>query len=507
MKRFIIFKLSVCAVLMASLPLVRAAGNPNILYILADDLGYGDVQCLNPSRGKIPTPSLDKLASEGMAFTDAHSGSSVCTPTRYGIMTGRYAWRSSLTHSVLGGNSPPLIPKDRLTVAGMLKGQGYYTACLGKWHLGLDWAKWENPADKAKHPGWELDFTKPIGRGPVSLGFDSFFGISASLDMAPFAWIENDHLTALPTATKKWVRKGPAAPEFEAVDVLPTLALKAIETIGARAEDSKNGKPFFIYLPLASPHTPIVPTAEWQGKSGISPYADFVMQTDACVGQILAALEKNGVADNTLVIFTSDNGCSPAAKIDELQKHGHFPSGDFRGTKADIWEGGHRIPFLVRWPGKVKSGTRSDALLCLTDLMATAAEITGAKIPDDAAEDSFTFLPVLLGKEKTVRTSVVNHSIQGQFAIREGSWKLSFCPGSGGWSKPGDKEALKQGLPPIQLVDLSTDIGELNNQQASHPEVVERMTKLMESIASKGRSTPGPSVKNDTDVDFQKSRP
>lgn len=495
----------IAAAILALLFTARAsAAQPNILYILADDLGYGDVRILNPTRGKILTPALDKLAAEGMTFTDAHSGSSVCTPTRYGIMTGRYAWRTSLVSGVLGGVSPPLIAPERLTVATMLKERGYRTACLGKWHLGFDWAKWEDPEQRAKHPGWKFDFSKPIEHGPVTAGFDSYFGISASLDMAPFAWIENDRVTALPTAVKEWVRKGPAAPEFEAVDVLPTLTRKAVEMIGRGA---KSEKPFFIYLPLASPHTPIVPSPEWQGKSGLGGYGDFVMQTDFCVGEVLAALEKNGLVENTLVIFTSDNGCSPEAKFEELVKLGHFPSADMRGMKSDIWEGGHRVPFLVRWPAKVKPGSQSDALVCLTDLMATAAEITGAELPATAAEDSFSFLPDLLGSGKGARASLIHHSINGQFAIREGNWKLAFCPGSGGWSVPADVEARNQGLPTVQLYDLAADAGEKENLQAARPEVVERLTHAMQAIASNGRSTPGANQKNDTAVDFRKSRP
>jgi arylsulfatase A-like enzyme len=495
---------AIATAIMLVAPSLTGADRPNILYILADDLGYGDVKTLNPERCKIATPTLDKLASQGMTFTDAHSGSAVCTPTRYGIMTGRYAWRTSLVSGVLGGVSPPMIASDRLTVASLLKNQGYQTACIGKWHLGFNWAKWENPEERKKQPGWQFDFSKSIFRGPVSAGFDSFFGISASLDMAPFAWIENDRVTELPTTVKEWVRKGPAAPGFEAVDVLPMLARKTVELIGSGA---KSGKPFFIYLPLASPHTPILPSPEWQGKSGIGAYGDFVMETDACVGQVLTALETTGVADNTLVIFTSDNGCSPAAEIEQLEKQGHYPSAALRGTKADIWEGGHRVPFIVRWPGKVKPATTSEALVCLTDFMATVAEIIGAKLPDTAAEDSFSFLPVLAGDAKGTRTSIINHSLHGQFAVRDANWKLAFCPGSGGWSKPGDIEARKQGLPAVQLYDLTADIGETNNRQAAHPEIVERLTQLMQTIASNGRSTPGMAQQNDIAVDFRKPRP
>jgi arylsulfatase A len=481
-----------------------AAEKPNILYILADDLGYGDVQALNPERGKIATPNLDRLAAEGMVFHDAHSGSSVCTPTRYGILTGRYAWRSPLVSGVLGGMSPPLIEPGRLTVAAMLKGQGYRTACIGKWHLGLEWAKWDDPAERKKHPGWPHDFSKPLQQGPTARGFDTFYGISASLDMPPYAWIDNDRLTALPTGSKTWIREGPADPDFEAVDVLPGLTRKAVELITGRRKDDK---PFFLYLPLASPHTPILPTAEWKGKSGLGDYGDFVMQTDSSVGEILAALEKSGIADNTLIIFTSDNGCSPAAEIEALEKQGHYPHGDFRGTKADIWEGGHRVPFLVRWPAKVKAGSASSSLVCLTDLMATAAELSGATLPDDAAEDSFSFLPDLLGSGKTQRRSIVHHSIHGQFAIREGNWKLAFCPGSGGWSKPGDKDAREAGMPALQLYDLAKDIGEKDNLLASRPDQVQRLTGILEEIVAKGRSTPGPNRENDKPVDFRKARP
>ena len=341
----------------------------------------------------------------------------------------------------------------------------------------------------------------------MSFGFYSFFGFSASLYIPPYTFIENDRVTALPTTSKTWIRKGPAAPEFEAVDVLPTLTRRAIETIGERAADAKRGRPFFLYLPLASPHTPIVPSPEWEGKSGLGAYGDFVMQTDACVCEVLAALEKHGLADNTLVIFTSDNGCSPAAKIEELEKLGHFPSQDFRGAKADIWEGGHRVPFLVRWPNKVKAGTQSQTPICLTDLMATAAEITGAKLPENAAEDSFSFLPDLLGTGKSTRPSVVHHSINGQFAIRKENWKLAMCPGSGGWAKPGDIEAARNGLPPVQLYDLTADIGERNNMHADKPDVVQRLTAELETLVANGRSTPGAPQKNDTAVNFRIPRP
>ena len=309
---------------------------PNILYILCDDLGYGDVHCLGGRRSKIATPNLDRLAAEGMTFTEAHASSAVCTPTRYGILTGRYNWRTRLQSGVLQGFSSPLIEPGRLTVPALLKRHGYATACIGKWHLGMGISK--------RH----LD--APLGDGPTTRGFDYFFGIGASLDMPPFAYIENDRFTEQPTTVKKWLRKGPAAPGFEAVDVLPMLARKAIEYIGRQA---KSGKPFFLYLALTLPHTPIVPTEAWQGKSGLGAYGDFVMETDGAVGDVLTALERSGLAGKTLVIFTSDNGCSPAAGIPELEKKGHYPSEWRRGYKADIWDGGHRIPFFARWPGTI----------------------------------------------------------------------------------------------------------------------------------------------------------
>ena len=462
-------------------PAAPARPKPNILYILADDLGYGDVQALNPQRGKIPTPHLDKLAGQGMAFTDAHSGSAVCTPTRYGLLTGRYAWRTHLQKGVLGGDSKPLIAPDRLTAPAFLKQHGYFTAAVGKWHLGMNLP----PAQK---------LAAPITDGPTARGFDYFFGISASLDMPPFAFIENDRYTEAPTAQKTWVRKGPAAPGFEAVDVLPALTRKTIEIIGQRAADAQAGKPFFIYLPLASPHTPIVPTPEWQGKSGLGAYGDFVMQTDAAVGEILAALDKAGLAENTLVIFTSDNGCSPAAGTPKLEAQGHFASAESRGYKADIWEGGHRVSFLVRWPARVKAGTRSDRVICHTDFLATCAEILGAKLPDTAGEDSVSLLPTLLGAESPApREPVVHHSISGKFAIRQGPWKLELCAGSGGWSKGGGPESP-------QLYDVVADPGETKNLAAAKTDVVSDLTARLEKIVTEGRSTPGPKQANDVPV-------
>lgn len=511
--------LAVLGVLLLSLcPPLHAASKPNLIYILCDDLGYGDVACLNPE-GKIKTPRMDRLAREGMIFTDAHSGSAVCTPTRYGIITGRYCWRSKLKSGVLGGLSPRLIEPRRLTVAAFLKQHGYATACIGKWHLGMDWAR---PDDKPvtelniepREQVWNVDYSKPITNGPNAVGFDYYFGISASLDMVPYTFIENDRVTALPTEDVEFplyegrdgknCRKGPTAPGFHTSHVLPRLTEKVVGHIGERAEDAKAGKPFFIYLPLNSPHTPIAPTAEWQGRSGISGYADFVMQTDAAIGAVLDALDKNGIAENTLVIMTSDNGCSSSADFAELKQHGHNPSHVFRGHKADIFDGGHRIPFLVRWPAMVKAGGKSEQTICLTDLFATAADILGEKLPDSAAEDSVSFLPALKGESKApLREAVVHHSINGSFAIRQGRWKLELCAGSGGWSDPRPGSPAEKNLPDTQLYDLESDVGETKNLAAEHPEIVAKLTALLEHYVRDGRSTPGAPQANTAPVNLR----
>jgi arylsulfatase A-like enzyme len=503
-----------------------AADQPNFVFILCDDLGYGDVKANNKD-GKIATPHMDAIAARGMRFTDAHSSSAVCSPTRYGVMTGRYNWRSKLQSGVLGGLSPRLIEDGRMTVASMLKQQGYKTAMVGKWHLGMDWVKHagkdvsELNIETPDQVG-SVDFTKPITNTPNALGFDYYFGIAASLDMVPYCFIENDHVTANPTETMKlqmnkagggFTREGPGAPGFKGEDVLPTFTKHAVDIITKQAASKEK---FFLYLPLNSPHTPILPSKEWQGKSGISPYADFVMQTDDTIGQVIKAIDNAGIADNTVVVVTSDNGCSPSADFKLLAEHGHNPSYVFRGMKADIFDGGHHVPFLVQWPAVVKGGTTHDHPVCLLDFMATAADILGYKIPDTAAEDSVSFLPALKGKNEPMREAIVHHSINGSFSIRQANWKLELCPDSGGWSdpKPGAGKGKGKGkkaapaaassLPPIQLYDLSTDIAEKTNVQAEHPEIVERLSKLLEKYVAEGRSTPGAPQKNTVDPNIWK---
>ncbi|MBA7538955.1 N-acetylgalactosamine-6-O-sulfatase [subsurface metagenome] len=465
---------------------------PNIVYILADDLGYGDFSCMN-EKSAWQTPHTDQLAKDGMIFTDAHSGSAVCTPTRYGILTGRYSWRSNLKSGVLWSWSPPLIEENRLTVGNLLQQHGYATACIGKWHLGLGWQRAVEDPDSA-------DFSKPISGGPVELGFDYFYGITASLDIPPYVYIENNLSTTMPmkfTESKDkygWWRKGHTGDDFVHEQVLPHLTAKAVEFIDKHVTEGKN-QPFFLYFALPAPHTPILPTEEFRGKSGTNPYGDFVLQVDWTVGQIMQVLEKHELVKNTLFILTSDNGCSPQAQYEELAEFGHNPSYHFRGHKADIYEGGHHIPFIIRWPGKIKPGTRSDEVICLTDLLATCADIVGDTLPDNVGEDSYSILPAMSGqtRDNTIREATVHHSINGSFAIRKGKWKLCMCPGSGGWSSPTPQEAQELDLPPVQLYNLETDIGEQDNVVDQYPGIVEELTKLLRDYIKNGRSTPGES--------------
>ncbi len=481
-----------------------AAQRPNMIFILADDQGFGDVSALN-SESKIPTPNIDRIAKEGMIFEDGHSSSSVCTPTRYSILTGRYHWRTTLQEGVLGGFSRPLISPGRATVASMLKENGYRTGCIGKWHLGWDWPlKDGGVADdggdysKAFADGRNVDYAGEIRNGPNDAGFDYFFGISASLDMPPYVFVRDRTPTELATVEKAFHRKGPAGEKFEAVDVLPTFTSEAVQFI---AESAKLEQPFFLYFPLNAPHTPIVPTPEWKGKSQVNDYGDFTMQVDWTVGEILKALDEAGIADNTLLLFTTDNGCSPAANIPELEAAGHDQNYIYRGHKADIFEGGHRVPFLVRWPGVVEPGSRTKQLTGQLDFFATAAEIVKAKLSPEAAPDSVSFLPVLTEKQtQPIRTSLVNQSIKGQFAVRDGDWKLCLGPDSGGWSDPKPGQVDISVSPSMQLYDLAADPGEEKNVFNDHPERAERMQQSLRALIDQGRSTDGPQLENDTEI-------
>jgi arylsulfatase A len=460
---------------------------PNILFLMADDLGYGDLGCYNKA-SKIPTPNLDRLATQGMRFTDAHSPSAVCTPTRYGVLTGRYCWRSRLKKGVLWGYSPALIEPGRVTVASLLKDRGYVTACIGKWHLGLGAAE-------------RTDYAKPLRPGPLQVGFDSFFGIPASLDMDPYVYVENEGVVEAPSkriaASKMrrvggggfW-RAGPIAPSFKHEDVLPTITRKAIAFLEEHAR-TRRDTPFFFYFPLTAPHTPWMPTKEFRGKSRAGYYGDFTVQVDWTVGQVMQALDRLKLADNTLLIVTSDNGAH--WKPEDIKKYQHRANGSLRGQKADIWEGGHRIPFLVRWPGKVKAGSVSHQTICHTDLLATCAEVVGVDVPAGAGEDSASYLPVLLGKqpeEKAVHEAVVHHSSRGIFAIRQGNWKLIEGLGSGGFSKPAQIKPTPFG-PRGQLYDLARDPAEADNLYLKRPEIVARLHALLERYKEQGYSVSG----------------
>ena len=485
--------------LLASVSVAGAATatRPNILYILADDMGVGDVSCLN-SRSMWQTPNLDRLAREGMVFTDAHSSSGVCTPTRYTLLTGRYSWRTSLKRGVLNGYGPSLIEAGRLTLPAFLRNQGYTTAMFGKWHLGIDWIK-RGPKPE------DVDYLKPFGGGPIARGFDRFFGISASLDMPPYVWLENDRVTAAPDRTvgdspapKLW-RAGPIGADFRMEDVQPRLIAKTVDYLRERAT-AADGKPFFVYLALAAPHTPTLPTPAFVGKTK-TPYGDFIQQIDADIGALLTTLDQHGLAKTTLVIFTTDNGYAPAGDIPRHRDLGHDSSAGFRGTKSDAFEGGHRVPFIARWPDVTPAGKRSAELIGQLDLFATCAELLGAKLPEDAAEDSSSMLALLRGQPSppSRRDSLIHHSAEGEFAIRQGNLKLILCPGSGGWSPPTRapspwtqaKVDNFEGLPPFQLYDLSRDPGERKNLAAEHPDVVQRLGRLLRATIERGRSTPG----------------
>ncbi|SHG56724.1 Arylsulfatase A [Fodinibius roseus] len=475
---------------------VQGQDKPNIVVILADDLGYGDVSFYNENAA-FKTPNIDRLGDAGVAFTNAHTTSAVCTPTRYGLLTGRYNWRSTLKSGVTWGYSGPLIPNERMTVADMLQARNYETAFIGKWHLGWDWHfAGEGPED-LDNPNIrpEVDFSQPIENGPNTRGFGYSYAIPASLDMPPYVYVENNQPTTIPADTtvnydqKGFWRKGLTGSDFSHADVLPHLTNKTIKYIN---EQASNSDPFFVYFALPAPHTPILPTSEYLGKSNSNLYGDFVLQVDGMVGKVMEALEANGLFDDTILIFTSDNGASPRADFEELQQAGHDPSYIYRGHKADIYEAGLRVPFLVSWPDGIEGSFASNETISTADFMATFADLTGTNLPDNAAEDSYSFLPVLkqLAYGKPLREATVLHSIDGRFAIMKEEWKLILWPGSGGWSYPNTEEDLR-GLPSFQLYNLEKDPAEKFNLVHIYPDKVKELKSLLEIYIDEGRSTPG----------------
>jgi arylsulfatase A-like enzyme len=474
---------------------------PNIIYILADDMGYGDILALNRN-SRIPTPNLDEMVENGISFSDAHTNSAVCTPTRYGILTGRYCFRSRLKSGVLVGHESSLIEPGRMTVASLLKQAGYNTGCVGKWHLGLDWAK----KDESK-PLWEggnvwdikntgnVDYSAEVNGGPRDHGFDYSYIIPASLDIAPYIYIENRMVTAPVSAhcdewrgkeaRGMWYRHGDIADDFKHAQTLQQITKKAVDYINNVASDTK---PFFLYFPMTAPHTPWLPSEEFKGKSGAGVYGDFVMMVDHMVGEVLKAVEAKGELDNTIVVFTSDNGSHWFGS--DIEAFGHEANSGRIGMKSDAWDGGHRVPFVVQWPAKIKGGATSNEIICTTDLLATCAELTGLSIPANAAEDSYSILSAMIGEkiEKPIREATIHHSINGTFAIRKGNWKLIEAKGSGGWSL-SEKE-VADGAPEGQLFDMVSDPKEQVNLYNKKPEVVNELKALLEKYKKQGFSRP-----------------
>ncbi len=475
---------------------------PNIIYILADDMGFGDISAYDDN-SKIRTENLDQLCSEGMSFTDSHTSSSVSTPTRYSIVTGRYNWRSRLQRAVTWSYSAPLIPEDRMTVATMLSQQGYNTAVIGKWHLGLGWERFSEKET-------DVVFSK-LNFSPNDNGFDYSYIMSASLDIPPYIFIENHEFTApvVDTVQKQeglgFYRTGPRAADFDINTALENFTQQSLAYI---EEKAKEDKPFFLYFPLTAPHTPILPPAEFQGKSGTTPYGDMVLYVDNIVGRIMQKVKDAGIEKETIIIFTTDNGCSPAADIPSLNAVDHYPNSIYRGTKADIFDGGHRVPFIVKWKGTVKAGSTCDTPICQVSLMGTCADIVGAELPENAGEDTYSILPLLKGKNMK-EPAIIHHSIAGSFAIRKGDWKLSACSYSGGWSAPSLQQAKNQNLPPMQLFNMNAEgrnEANLENLYYEHPEVVAELTALLEESVQSGATREGAKGKNDVKVEIYKEK-
>ena len=484
---------------------IGAAELPNIVIVFADDMGFGDPRVYNP-HSKIPTTHVDALADRGMRFTDAHSASSVCTPSRYGLLTGRYPWRSRLPTGIVNSWGGPVIDRDRLTLGKALQGKGYRTAAIGKWHLGWDWPvqggsylsdelDGVNVGPQYEVYGERIDFARPLRDGPVTRGFDYYFGDDVP-NFPPYAFIENDRVLGEPSdrmPRHKGQRAGPMMPGWDLWAAQPTITARAIEWIEERSAEPEI--PFFLYMPLLGPHTPIVPNAESRGQSEAGPYGDWVYQMDAILGRVVAALERTGAIENTIIVFTSDNGSPARSGIGSFggtgtvtELYSHVPNAPWRGLKADAWEAGHRVPLVIRWDGRIEPKSVTDQTVCLTDLFATFSEVVGFEMREDSGEDSFSLVPLLFGNGEFGRNLIVHHSLRGLFAIRKGSWKLILGSGSGGFSapqgtvlKPGDEGAM-------QLYLLSEDQQERRNLASSRPDKADELLSELERLRRAGRS-------------------
>ena len=485
------------------------SAKPNILIIYADDMGYGDLACQN-EKSKIPTPNLDQLASEGMRFTDGHSSSGICTPSRYALLTGRYHWRDF--HGIVGALGGSVFKSERLTLPEMLKEQGYHTGAIGKWHLGWDWDAYKLPGSKPRsgtvkkgkqQKVWgpeAFDWSKPIPDGPLAHGFDYYFGDTV-INFPPYVWIENDRVVKAPDTimdTGAWpkikegnweCRPGPMASDWNPYENIPTTTQKGVVFIERQKEKAE---PFFLYFAFPSPHAPIIPNDEFDGKSEAGAYGDFVYETDDACGKLLKALEESGQADNTIVIFSADNGPENYAFVRD-DKFDHWSSGPLRGRKRDIYEGGHHVPFIVKWPGVTKAGAVSDQLIGQIDIMATCAEVVGYELPKDQADDSFSMVNALKGGDAE-RSTMVHNTFEKQYAVRAGDWVLiNFKTGETkkspeGWMKRHGYPA-EDGLP-HELYNLSEDLGQRNNLAKQQPERVEQMKALLKQIREAGHSAP-----------------
>lgn len=482
-----------------------AAAQPNVLILYADDLGYGDLGCYN-SKSKIPTPNLDRLAAEGVRFTDGHSSSGICTPSRYALLTGRHHWRKF--HGIVGALGGTVFAPERLTLPEMLKTKGYATACIGKWHLGWDWAAIRKPDAKqigsGRRKAWgpeAFDWSKSIPDGPLAHGFDHYFGDTV-INFPPYAWIEDDKLVDAPDTmmdTSKWkkikegnweCRPGPMITGWNPYDVMPTLTQRGVDYLRSRKDSDE---PFFLYFAYPGPHAPIIPNDEFDGKSGAGPYGDFVVEIDDSVGQLLRALKESGQADNTIVLFTADNGPEKYAYARD-EKFDHWSSKPFRGLKRDIYEGGHHVPFIIRWPGVAEAGRVSGALVSQIDFMATIAAAVNHRLPDNQAEDSHNLLPHLQGKADQVRATHIHNTRDNSYAIRHGDWLLVNAK-HGYLSGRNQKWEAKHKYPadnssPVELYNLSKDIGQRLDLAAEHPDRVTQLQALLAKIRRQGFSAP-----------------